>query len=171
MQIHASPDRQGVPVRLWEVPPKETVLSISWKNILTDCGKCCLHMRAISCLRLKSTTREGKKCLEKSMKRVLLFFWWRLIDVCQITASDFKQVRQTLWHSTTFLMKRTDFVGIELVRNREQCRMTTLFGTALVCAYILPHCYYRIIDKMWCVWHVQGPMSWGDAQRSQLYII
>lgn len=53
MQIHASPNRQGVPVRLWEVPPKEAMLSISWKDILTECGKHCLHMRVIFLLKFQ----------------------------------------------------------------------------------------------------------------------
>lgn len=64
MQIHASPDQQGVPVRLWEVSPKEMILSISWKDILTECGKHCLHMRVISCLCSKSTTSEKKNALK-----------------------------------------------------------------------------------------------------------
>lgn len=34
---------------------------------------------------------------------------------------------------------------------------TALFGTDVACAYILPHCYHRLIDKMWCVRHVQKP--------------
>ncbi len=45
-------------------------------------------------------------------------------------------------------MECTDSVGIELVRDRKQCWMTTSFETVLVCAYILPHCSHRIIDKM-----------------------
>lgn len=64
MQIHASPNQQALPVRLWEVCAEEMMLSVSWNDILTECGKHCLHMRVISCSCSKSTTSEKKNALK-----------------------------------------------------------------------------------------------------------
>lgn len=74
MRMHASPNGQGVPARLWEVPPKEMMLSISWKNILTECGKHCFHMRVISCLCSKSTTSESKNALKSQWSMFFFSF-------------------------------------------------------------------------------------------------
>lgn len=81
------------------------------------------------------------------------------IDMCQILAEGFKRVRQTSCHNIFFYMKCSDYIGIKLMRKWKQCWMTTLFGTVLDCAYILPHCCHGIIDKMWCLWHVQEHIS------------
>ena len=74
MQIHASPNGQGVPVRLREGPPKNMILSISWKDILTERGKHCLHMRVISFLCSKSTTSERKNALKSQRSMFSLYF-------------------------------------------------------------------------------------------------
>lgn len=72
MQIHASPNQRALPVRLWEVSAKEMMLSVSWNDILTECGKYCLHMRVISCSCSKSTT-SGKKNALKSQWSMFSF--------------------------------------------------------------------------------------------------
>lgn len=68
-----------------------------------------------------------------------------LIDICQIMTSDFKQVRNTI------ILMEAVRCSAKLRGNRKPYPVTTLFGSVLVRAYILPHCYHWLIDKMWCV--------------------
>lgn len=163
MQIHASPNRQCLFQKDYEkLLQKRWFCQYCGKKFWQNVANIASIWEWFSCLRWKSTTTPESKNAQKVNEACFPFLLVdaRLIYMCQMTESDFKQVRQT------FLMKCTDLVGIKLVRNRKHCRMTTLFGTALVCAYILPHRYHRIIDKIWCVWHVQEPMSWAEHKAT-----
>lgn len=78
MQIHACPNQQGVPVRLWEGPPKEMILSIIMERYSDRMWQTLPPYESDFLLMFKVNNVRKEKCTEKSMKHVFPLFWWTL---------------------------------------------------------------------------------------------